>query len=328
MIKLFANLFGYFLNFIYELVNNYGLAIILFSVILKAVLLPLTIKQQRTLKKSQKLQPQIKMIQEKYKNDPTQQNKEVMELYKREKTSPFSGCLTSIIQLVLLISMFYLVRNPLTFMKKVDADSINKYKEKIEIELGEDSISQTYPEISIVQYINNKIDGIDPKAEENIPEEIIKTGNETIENDITENIESEENENETENVEEEVTKVDEVKEMEINENLYINMNFCGLDLSNIPWENKSKLEVFIIPVLYIISSIISIKLTQESTKNEEMSAQVGKSMVWMMPLLAVSISIFAPLGLALYWLINNVLMIVERILIDKYIIPREEDENG
>ena len=60
---------------------------------------------------------------------------------------------------------------------------------------------------------------------------------------------------------------------------------------------------------------------------EEMSAQMSKSMVWMMPVLAVSISLVAPLGLALYWLVNNILIIVERIFIDKIILPKGEEEN-
>ena len=59
-----------------------------------------------------------------------------------------------------------------------------------------------------------------------------------------------------------------------------------------------------------------------------MTAQMSKSMTWMMPILAVSVSLVAPLGLALYWLVNNILMIIERIVIDKFIVPKEEEENA
>ena len=337
MISYFANIFGYVLNFIYELIKNYGLAIILFSVLLKLLLLPLTIKQQRTLKKSQKIQGELKLIQEKYKNDQEKLNREMMDLYKREKMSPFSGCLGSIIQLILLIAMFYLVRNPLTYMKKIDVDTINSYKERITLEAGEDSVSVAYPEISIVKYINNKID----KEEEN--KEIISS--EKTSEEIVEATENEENEENVETIENEEIQEEKNKETELDKNLYINMDFLGLDLSNIPKENTNDIKVFIIPVLYIISSIISIKLTQTSMKQpenqnkenddennkkqeqEDMSAQMSKSMTWMMPVLAVSISLVAPLGLALYWLVNNILIIVERIFIDKVIIPKEEEKN-
>lgn len=332
MISFFANIFGYILNFIYELIKNYGLAIILFSILLKVLLLPLTIKQQKTLKKSQKMQSELKVIQERYKNDPEKLNQEMMALYKRENMSPFSGCLSSIIQLILLLGMFYLVRNPLTYMKKVDTDLISNYKEKITLELGENSISTAYPEISIVKYINNKIDGLEEDKVDVIElDDLVDDKNEA---EIDETLESE--------------KIEGNKEIDIDKNLYINMQFLGLDLSNIPKENYQDIKVFIIPVLYIISSIISIRLTQkqtqqvvklkqeneenntdnsEKTEQEEMTAQMSKSMNLMMPILAVSVSVIAPLGLALYWLVNNVLMIVERIVIDRYVIPKEEEKN-
>ena len=154
MMDFFSNIFGYALNIIYEIVKNYGLAIILFSILLKLLLLPLTIKQQKTLKKSQKLQVKLKEIQDKYSNNPEKLNQEMMDLYKRENMSPFSGCLSSILQIILLLAMFYLVSKPLTYMKKVDSEEINTYKEAIVQEQGENSVSTTYPEISRKQHRN------------------------------------------------------------------------------------------------------------------------------------------------------------------------------
>lgn len=333
MMSFFSNIFGYVLNIIYEIVKNYGLAIILFSILLKLLLLPLTIKQQKTLKKSQKLQVKLKEIQDKYSNNPEKLNQEMMDLYRRENMSPFSGCLSSILQIILLLAMFYLVSSPLTYMKKVDSEEINKYKEVIVKEQGENSVSTTYPEISIVKFINNKINN---PGENNT--EIV----ETVDNTIVETTENANNNELTENVVE-TEEVEEEEKININEDLYINMNFLGVELSSIPKDNYKDWKVFIIPLLYIISSCISIKMTQiqtqtkqpekkedEKKKDEEpdMTAQMNKSMTWMMPILAVSVSLVAPLGLALYWLVNNILMIIERIVIDKFIVPKEEEENA
>ena len=252
-------------------------------------------------------------------------NKEMMDMYKRENMSPFSGCLSSILQIILLLAMFYLVSKPLTYMKKVDAEEINNYKEVIIQEQGENSVSTTYPEISIIKYINNKIDNL----EENNTEIVNNVGNTLVEN----------TENEIDNEDIEVVE-DEKDKIDINENLYINMNFLGVDLSSIPKDNYRDWKVFIIPLLYIISSCISIKMTAMQTKKPEkkdddkkdnepdMTAQMNKSMTWMMPILAVTVSLVAPLGLALYWLINNILMIIERVIIDKFIVSKEEEENA
>ena len=70
MFNFFANIFGYLLNLIYEIVNNYGIAIILFTLVIKIVMLPLSIKQQKMLKKNSKLQEKLKILQFKYKNNP------------------------------------------------------------------------------------------------------------------------------------------------------------------------------------------------------------------------------------------------------------------
>ena len=138
-----ANLFGYLLNFLYNLFNNYGIAIIVFT-----ILLPITVSQQKSMKKNAKVQEKMKEIQKKYKNNPEKLNQETIELYKREKVSPFSGCLSSIIQIILIISVFWLVSKPLTYMKKVDSNKVNEYIEQIKTEDGKAS---AYPEIQIIQ---------------------------------------------------------------------------------------------------------------------------------------------------------------------------------
>ena len=153
MIAPFANLFGYILNFIYNIVNNYGLAIIIFSILIKIILLPLSIKQQKTMKKTTKIQNKLKEIQFKYKNDPENLNRATMELYKTENMSPFSGCFSGIVQIILLFAVFYLVRSPLTYMKKIDANIINKYTKIVkENDLSTDS---AYPEIEVIRELNN-----------------------------------------------------------------------------------------------------------------------------------------------------------------------------
>ena len=305
MFQFFANIFGYVLNFIYNLVQNYGLAMILFTLVIKLLMLPLSIKQQRTMKKSAKLNEQMRVLQFKYKNDPEKLNQEMMKLYKEENMSPFSGCLGTILQFILLISIFYMVRCPLTYMKKVDTNKINNYV--TQLQESEKTVSAAYPEIDLIREVEF--------LEEKNPDD------------------------------EELKKID------------INMNFLGLDLSKIPQQNLADWTVYIIPVLYIISTFVSMRITtsmqkkakiaqkeakeankveknvkvengneNESTemvkKEEEeydVMEQTNKMMSWIMPVMSVSISLVAPLGLALYWLVNNIAMIGERLILNKVI---------
>ena len=127
-----SNFFGYILNWLYNVVGqNYGIAIILFTLLIRIVLLPITYRQQKSMKKTTELQGKIKEIQFKYKNDQNQMQKEIMDLYKRENVSPLSGCLGTILQLVIILSVFWLVSKPLTYMKKIDPGIIENYKNEI-----------------------------------------------------------------------------------------------------------------------------------------------------------------------------------------------------
>ena len=272
MFQFIANIFGYLLEWLYNGIGqNYGIALILFTIILRIILLPLTIKQQKSMKKTTELQGKMQEIQFKYKNNPELMNKEIMELYKRENLSPFSGCISSIVQILIILSVFYLVSRPLTYMKKIDPGIIENYKNEISAE--NDGKISNYYEIEIIQ-----------------------------------------------------------KKAAQDENIKVNMDFLGLDLSKVPSQNMSDATVYIIPLLYVVSSIFSIRMTTGKTKKKEennssepdMTQQMNKSMSYMMPIMAVSIAFVAPLGLALYWLISNILMILERIVINKYVDSKEE----
>ncbi|MBR3325517.1 MAG: YidC/Oxa1 family membrane protein insertase [Clostridia bacterium] len=282
-----ANFFGYILNFLYDFVQNYGLAIILFSVLLKLLMLPLAIRQQKSMKKSQELQGELKKLQIKYKNNQELLQQETMALYKREKISPFSGCLGTILQLVIFLSVFYLVSRPLTYMKKIDSQVISDYEQQISQNQENKS---NYKEIQIIELYSDKDDRVN-----------------------------------------------------------LNMNFLGLDLSKVPTQNWEDFRVFIIPLLYVITTFVNIKITTSMTnkkkeeekkkdtdsdndKEESIEDQLEgmqgmtKSMSYMMPIMSIAIAMIAPLGLSLYWLISNSLQLIERIAIDKFSKNSKEKE--
>ena len=229
------------------------------------------------MKKSVKIQEKVKQLQFKYKNNPEQLNKATIELYKSEKMSPFSGCLSAILQIVILLSVFFMVQSPLTYMKKVDEGLINQYKDEIKQSQEGQNNQTMYPEIEIIK----------EKGQQD-------------------------------------------------ERVNINMEFLGLDLSSVPVSNLSDFRVYIIPLLYVVSSFISIKISntitnkkkdeEENKEPSEMDAilQANKNMMYIMPIMSVSISMIAPLGLALYWLVSNVLMITEKLILNKVMDSKEE----
>ena len=274
-IGFFSNIFGYVLNWIYNIdfIKNYGLAIIIFTIIVKLILLPITMK------KTAKIQKESQKIQEKYKGNQEKINQEMIELYKRENMSPCSGCFSGIVQIILILAVFFLVSQPLTFMRKVNKeypDLVQNYINEIK---ENKSGNINYPEINVIR--------------EKGPED---------------------------------------------ERVNINMNFLGVDLSNVPTGALSNIKVYIIPALYVITSIISIRISNKTTANVsaktngeesseiDLATQMNKNMTFMMPIMSVMIAMVAPLGLALYWLTNNILTIIERLFVNKWVKDEEESK--
>lgn len=110
--NIFAQIFGYLLGLIYGVVNDYGIAIILFTLITKSLLMPFTIKQLRSQKAMAAIQPKMKEIQDKYKDNKEKQNQMLVELYKEHKYNPLSGCLPLLIQFPIIIGLFTAMRQP------------------------------------------------------------------------------------------------------------------------------------------------------------------------------------------------------------------------
>ena len=107
---------GYLLTFIYNLVGNYGISLIILTVLVKLILYPLYFKQIKSTASMSSLQPKMKAIQEKYKNDKEKMNEEMAKLSKNENFNPMGGCLPTLIQIPILWGLFTLLRNPIRYI--------------------------------------------------------------------------------------------------------------------------------------------------------------------------------------------------------------------
>lgn len=107
---------GTIIEHIYYWCGNYGLAIILFTLLIKVILLPLGVKQQKSMAKIQKLQPIISDLQKKYKNDQERLNMELVKVYKDNNASPMGGCLPLLIQLPILFGLINVIYNPAKYI--------------------------------------------------------------------------------------------------------------------------------------------------------------------------------------------------------------------
>lgn len=344
MINFFANILGTLINFIYEIVKDYGLSIIIFTIIVKVLTFFMTLKQKQDSLKTSKVQAQVEELKKKYKNDTLTLNQKTIELYKEEKISPFSSCLFFIIQIILLFAMLSVVSYPLTYIKKTPKEKINNYASILQSK--NEDISKNKESEN-----NSKNNEIELQEQNDSNKE--NGENKEINKNITENVVS------NKKIDPKTARMKEIdiikqfgpKDKDVN----LNMSFLGLDLTIIPKNEFNHLKEnfsfknlipFILPILYvalsIVTSLISLKDMEKLTKvknsnkeNEENKnddsftgtmTEFNKNMIYVTPLLMFTVTLVSPLALALYWFMTAFLSIIEVKLID-YILKKEEESN-
>lgn len=140
---------GQFLYLIYDSVafKNYGLAIIIFTIIVRAAMVPLTLKQYKSSAEMQKVQPLIQELQRKYSNDKQKLNEETMKLYQEHKINPAGGCLPLLIQMPILLTLWQVITRPLKYMLGFTAIQLEELSKISKI-----SVNSTYSEINNITY--------------------------------------------------------------------------------------------------------------------------------------------------------------------------------
>lgn len=296
MFEFIAEIFGYLLYWIYNIVGNYGVAIIIFTVLTKLILLPLTIKQQKSLEQNQKMQPilqelQLKYkkeqekIQENYKDDQAKlqekftesqqrMSMEYQKLMKEHKFNPFSGCLISLLQIPILFGLLFAVSKPLTNIVKMPEEQI---KEEI-MQIMPENYSGTYE-----QYV---------KENRYIEIEVIKQKG------------------------------------------LLKLDFLGINLGDVASQNKGNMVLYILPILTALFTWLSVyvingtkpkeKQVVKDAEGNEIEMPNMQVMNLMMPLMTGYIAYIVPQGLALYWFTSSALQILIQIFVKKCVAKHEK----
>ena len=145
--------FGYVLEFFYNFFSNYGIALILFSLAVKIILLPMSAKSKKSMMKTSRLQPKIKQIELACGDDKQKYQQEVNQLYKDEGVSMFGGCLWAFIPLLILIPLYNVIREPLEYLLHLDDDIINQLKTAYEATLSKGQSASVYWQYAAAQNI-------------------------------------------------------------------------------------------------------------------------------------------------------------------------------
>lgn len=135
MFDLIANILSIFIRPIYAIVGNYGWTIIIFTILLKLVTMPFTVKSQKSMARMQQVQPLISEIQRKYANNREKQQQELMKVYDKYEISPTGGCMPLLLQMVILMGFIQIVYNPYTFLLNIPANEITEIAKSLGVQL-------------------------------------------------------------------------------------------------------------------------------------------------------------------------------------------------
>ena len=315
---------GWVLKMCNLLVGNYGVAIILFTLLIKFALLPLTVKQQRSMMLTQKIQPLMNQLQEKYANDKEKLNAETMKLYQKYKVNPMSGCLPLLIQLPILMALYWVVKKPVVYLMGFGEDEVWRIISAV-LEWNESNpggLSQFLTALGI-----DKLEALTDNAYKMFG---------MYEIQIAEFIHSH------------PAIMDSHWITETGKNYdIIDFNFIGLNLSKTPDlgaffglfmgrmnPSAETMLLWIIPLLSGVSSWVTSKLSQaiqpqqapKTDKNGEEQPNPMKSMTMMMPLISAWFAFTLPAAVGLYWIISNVLQLAQQYVLNKVIKLDVTDE--
>lgn len=162
LFNIIGYIFGYVLKFAYWLVPNFAVALLIFTIILRAVQFPFQIKSQKSMAGTARLQKKQQELQEKYGKDKNKLNEEISKLYEKENVNPMGGCLTSLLPMILLLGVYGTVRNPITNVLHIASDKVQEAVNYITgLPVVGSTVNQTYSEISLINlfpYVKDNLD--------------------------------------------------------------------------------------------------------------------------------------------------------------------------
>ena len=325
IIKQIAWLLGQVMNGIFNVlskigIENIGICIIIFTIIIYTLMIPLTIKQQKFSKMSAVMQPEIKKIQKKYEGKKDQasmmkQQEEINLVYEKYGTSMTGGCLPMLIQMPILFALYPVIRDIPTYVKGVK-DVYMPVTEAIMNTNGFQKIMETIGEVSPV-LMNPK--AYDYSQADTIVNVLYKFQDSTW-NTLMEKMPSI-----TDLAQQTMDKV-----THLNSFLGINIGEQPLTQLTTALHNGSVVGIILavlIPVLAGLTQFISVKLQpQPATDQENPMASSMKMMTYTMPLFSVFMGFTLPAGLGLYWAISAIVRCVQRMAINKYLSKKSVEE--
>lgn len=275
----------------YNFTLNYGVAIILFAIVLKLVLLYPMMRSKYSMMRSARLTPYMKELEKKHEGNKAKYNEEVAKLYKEEKINPMSGCLWSLIPMIILFMLYSVIRNPFTTMMGITADQFQTLQNTV-LSLGGTIPKGSYSELQMASFVHQHFSSFAGISDKLVNLDFSFLG----------------------------------MNLGSNPDWKFFMSADWSQTSN--W--LPSLGLFLIPIVSGALSYFSMKISNAANPAATQQQQGSmKSMMIMMPLFSIYIGFVMPAALGIYWIANSLLAIIQDSILNSYygkILDKEDEE--
>ena len=291
--------FAWLVRLFYNLTNSYGVALILFTLVIKLIMLPFQMKSKKSMMRMSRVSGQMQELQKRYAKNQAKLQEEMQKLYEEEGVNPMSGCLWSLIPFPILIALYSIIRQPITHFMMLSKD-----------------VLQTVVQSAADAGVNLTNIVMMDKA----------TGTPALKDGLYQLASYGQ-----------INLVKAVQEMGLStpEGWFdMNYNFLGLDLTATPWEYVKNftftwavIGVILIPILAGLSQFVFSKLTMKTQPQADAAGGASmKSMMYMMPLMSVYIAFIMPAALGVYWIAQSVFSLIQEAILNKTFSAKLSEE--
>jgi YidC/Oxa1 family membrane protein insertase len=324
--------FAWLLLFFYNLFSSYGLALILFGIVVKLVLFPVTLKSKKSMIQTSMLSGKMQQLQKQYGKDRERYNLELQKLYEKEKVNPMGGCVWSLIPMIILILLYGVIREPLTYFMQLSTEQIQVLAAEMDwqtLAVANGWVSQGAMD-KLVQGMAEKVasgeltvfaNGLWKDVESGAITGLFQNGGFNqlylLAQVTGENLAS-------------LQSAINAQFAGAGDHLFVlNFMFLGIDLSLIPnlmfWKRGfgwGSIGLFLLPLISVAVSTLSMKVSQATNQmnnqqsNEQMD-KTNKMLLWMMPLMSLWIGFTIPAGLTVYWIAQYFVQMFQEVICGK-----------
>ncbi len=291
--------FAWLLRTLYSFTSSYGIAIILFTLVIKLILLPFQMKSKKSMMRMSRMSGKMQELQKKYANNQMKLQEEMQKLYAEEGVSPMGGCLWSFLPLPILLALYSIIRQPITHFMMISEETVQALVAKATaMGMNMANIVQMNKEGVVV--VKDGVTQLGAYGQINLVK--MATDNPSL----VEGVEG---------------WID------------MNYNFLGLDLTANPSIAFTEfaftwaiIGLVLIPILSGLSQLVLSVMMLKQQGSDNPAAQSTKGMMYMMPLMSVYIAFIMPAALGVYWIAQSVFSLIQEYLMGKFFNKKLEEE--